>query len=119
MVVEAFELLSWCCMATPRSVPLELGAHLFRRPRLRDASQRNVQKGGLPPCGAEIAALKPVRSYSPGIQKTTFCNPSQPLNSERLDLVPKSHCAGTAKQALQRSPHVEWVASALQGGPAT
>jgi len=57
----------------PPSVLLELGAHLSRRPRLRDA--QNVQKGGLPL--SEIAALKPVRSYSPGIQKPTFCNPSQ------------------------------------------
>ena len=47
-----------------------------------------MQKGGLPPCGAEIAALKPVRWYSPVIKKPLSAIPRL-LNSERLDLVPK------------------------------
>src|SRR4026207_2018299 len=45
MVVEAFELLSRCCMATPARRPLKLVGHLsFGRPRVAGRGLAHVQK---------------------------------------------------------------------------
>jgi hypothetical protein len=92
MVVEAFELLSWCCMATPR-----VASHLTSGRISFGALGCVTLFGGT--CRKALwrrhRSTKSQCACSPGIKKTHFLQSLAPRNSERLDLVPKSPCAGT------------------------
>ena len=76
MVGEVFELLSCCCMATPRVASSKLVGHLsFGRPRSRDAIWRTFRKKPTPRGPKRsAAATAPVLAW---VSRTTFCNPSQ------------------------------------------